>query len=50
MEELEKAHEDYELRKFEIIRKLEILHDNTLNMVTRQILEQAIEFIKEREV
>lgn len=50
MDELEKAHNDYEERKEKIIHNLEILFENTLNMTNRQILEEAIEFIKEREI
>ena len=50
MDELQQAHKDYEERKKKIIHNLEMLHDNIFNMTIRQILDEAIEFIKEREI
>lgn len=51
MEELEAAHKDYEKRKNEVITKLTVLRNNAcLQWHERQWLNQAIEFIKEREI
>lgn len=49
--ELELAHQDYEFRKNEIITKLVSIRDSEINNdVMKLWLNQAIEFIKEREV
>jgi hypothetical protein len=49
--ELEKAHQDYEKRKHEIITKLICLKDGKIDSRTRRTwLSQAINFINEREV
>lgn len=50
MDELEKAHQDYEKRKNEILSKLTTLRDNTLNQVVKKWLEQTMDFIKEKEI
>lgn len=50
MDELEKAHLDYEKRRNEIISKLETLANCDLPPTFIKWLEQTIEFIKEREV
>ena len=51
MEELEKAHKDYEKRKIEIINKLKTLKNNThLIEYQKSWINQAINFIKEREI
>lgn len=46
MDELEKAHKDYEERKEKIIHNLEILYDNTLNMTNQQILKKLSNSLK----
>ena len=49
--ELEKAHQDYEKRKHEIVTKLICLKDGKIDSATRRTwLSQAINFINEREV
>lgn len=51
MDELEKAHQDYEKRKHEIITKLNCLKDSKIDTATRRAwLSQAINFINEREI
>lgn len=50
MDELEQAHLDYETRRSKICTDLKMIHDNTLNTIVRKILEDAIDFINEREV
>lgn len=50
MEELEKAHLDYEHRKSKIINDLEILRDNTSNQSVKSIIKNSINFIKEKEI
>lgn len=50
MDELEKAHLDYEERKSKIIENLTILYDNTDNVIVKGILKESIEFIKEKEI
>lgn len=51
MEELEKAHQDYEKRKHEIITKLICLKDGKISKATkREWLDQAINFINEKEI
>lgn len=51
MDELEKAHLDYEYRRAEIITKLICIRDNEVsNEVMKIRLDQAISFIKEKEV
>lgn len=47
----EDAHKDYEFRKNEIITKLVCIRDSHIeNDVMKVWINQAIEFIKEREV
>lgn len=47
----EEAHKDYEYQKAEIITKLVSIRDSEIsNDVMRVWINQAIEFIKEREV
>lgn len=47
----EEAHKDYEYRKAEIITKLVSIRDSEIsNDVMKVWINQAIEFIKEREV
>lgn len=51
MEELEKAHQDYEYRKAEIITKLVSIRDSQIaNDVMKVWINQAIEFINEKEI
>ena len=51
MEEIEKAHKDYEKRKIEIINRLVTLRDFApLMYYQREWLNQAIELIREREI
>lgn len=51
MEELEKAHQDYEFRKTEIITKLISIRDSAIsNDIMKIWVNQAIEFIKEKEI
>lgn len=50
MDELEKAHLDYEERKAKVIGNLTMLFDNTDNVIVKGILKEAIEFIKEKEI
>lgn len=51
MEELQKAHQDYEKRKLEIINKLVTLRDYApLQWHERKWCDQVIEFIKEKEI
>lgn len=51
MEELEKAHQDYEFRKAEIITKLISIRDSAIaNDIMKIWVNQAIEFIKEKEI
>ena len=50
MGELEKAHLDYNKRRNEITSKLTTLKENTGNMVVQKWLEQAIDFINEKEI
>lgn len=51
MEELEKAHQDYEFRKAEIITKLISIRDSVIsNDIMKIWVNQAIEFIKEKEI
>lgn len=49
MDELEKAHKDYEKRKIEIINKLTTLKKCTsLKWYEKEWCDQAIEFIREK--
>lgn len=50
MDELEQAHLDYEARKAKVIADLQLIHDSTLNTIVRKMLEEAIDFIKEKEI
>lgn len=51
MDELEKAHKDYELRKNEILTKLKTMKSTpTLLAHERLWIDQVIEFIKEKEI
>lgn len=52
MDELEKAHEDYEKRKYLIINQLENLKLVSIgnNKLAIKWLEDAINFIKEKEI
>jgi len=50
MEELEQAHNDYEKRKRDIIANLNLIKLTTENYVVKGYLNEAIEFIKEREI
>lgn len=50
MDELEKAHNDYERRKVKISENLAMLYDNTDNVLVKAILKEAVEFINEREI
>jgi len=51
MEELEKAHQDYEERKNEILTKLQTMKSiPTLRLHEIMWLDQVIEFIKEKEI
>lgn len=53
MDELEKAHKDYEKRKIENINHLQTIADvygSHISPTATKWLKQAIEFIKEREI
>jgi len=51
VDELEKAHRDYELRRNEILTKIvTIQKDKRLTKVYQEWLNQIEEFIKEREI
>ena len=53
MDELEKAHKDYEKRKIENINHLQTIADvygGSISPTVIKWLKQAIEFIKEREI
>lgn len=50
MIELEKAHQDYEERKEKVIEDLKILQSNTSNTIVWKMLDNAIKFIKEKEI
>ena len=50
MDELEQAHEDYEKRKSDVIFHLSIMKMLTENYVIKGWLNEAIKFIKEKEV
>ena len=53
MDELEKAHKDYEKRKIETINHLKTIADvygANISPTVIKWLNQAIEFIKEREI
>lgn len=51
MDELEKAHQDYEYRRAEIITKLISIRDSEIsNDIMKIWINQTIEFINEREV
>lgn len=50
MEDIELAHQDYELRKTHIIADLSLLYQYANNPSVKFILNSAIEFIKEGEV
>ena len=51
MDELEKAHLDYEKRKNELVSKLTaIMMDNNLRLTKKVWIKQAIDFIREREI
>lgn len=51
MEELEKAHLDYEKRKIKIITNLStLINVEALFSHERKWIEEAIEFIKEKEI
>lgn len=51
VDELEKAHRDYELRRNEILTKiLTMQNDNKITKVYKEWLNQIEEFIKEREI
>ena len=46
----EKAHQDYEERKERILLELHMLLNDTDNQLYKKVLEEAIEFIKEKEI
>ena len=50
MDELEKAHQDYVERKKIIINSLELLRSDTEWKIYKDILTNAIEFLKEKEI
>lgn len=50
MDELEKAHRDYVERKKIIIDSLELLRSDTGWKIYEDILTNAIEFLKEKEI
>lgn len=47
---LNEAHEDYERRKNEILTKLKTISQYTLEPTFVKWLDQAIDFIKEKEI
>lgn len=50
MGELEKAHNDYEMRRARVADDLRILYNSFLNTKVREMLENAINFVKEKEI
>lgn len=51
VDELEKAHRDYELRRNEMLSKIQTIRkDNKVASVYNAWLKQIEEFIKEREI
>lgn len=50
MNEIELAHQDYEMRKRHIIADLSLLYQYANNTSVKFILNSAIEFIKEKEI
>lgn len=50
MDELELAHQNYEMRKNHIIADLSLLYQYATNTSVKFILNSAIEFIKEKEI
>lgn len=50
MDELEKAHNEYMSRKVRVLRNLEMLFNNTDNVIVKEILKESIEFINEGEI
>lgn len=50
MEDIELAHQDYELRKTHIIADLSLLSNYANNESVKFILKNAIEFIREKEI
>ena len=49
-EDMAEAHKDYEQRRQIIIDKLEMLRNDTPYNVYEEVLSEAIEFIKEKEI
>lgn len=47
---IEQAHKDYEQRRQIIIDKLEMLQNDTPYNAYKEVLSEAIEFVKEKEV
>ena len=50
MDELENAHDDYELRRAKVANDLRLLYNATSNIQVRKMLENAIQFVKEKEI
>lgn len=50
MDELEKAHEDYEQRREDVVGKLHAISLMTENYLVKQWLKEIIEFVKEKEI
>lgn len=50
MDDIELAHQDYEMRKNHIIADLSLLYQYANNTSVKFILNSAIEFIKEKEI
>lgn len=50
MDELEKAHQDYEIRREDAVAKLHAISLTTENYVVKSWVKEIIEFIKEKEI
>lgn len=50
MDELEKAHQDYEARRGDAIAKLHAIKLTTENYVVKKWVDEIVEFIKEKEI
>lgn len=47
---MEEAHQDYENRRARVIEDLEIILDTTVNERVKEMIKNAIEFVKEKEI
>lgn len=47
---MEEAHQDYENRRAKVIEDLEIIFNSTVNEKVKEMVQNAIEFVKEKEI